>query len=45
VTGDDVSVTADSEMVRATVLNLLLNAAQAMAGRPSTRPGPAGAFT
>jgi PAS domain S-box-containing protein len=39
VTGDDVSVTADSEMVRATVLNLLLNAAQAMAGRPSTALG------
>ena len=32
VEGDDVSVTADGEMVRATVLNLLLNAAQAMAG-------------
>ena len=33
VQGEDVSVTADGEMVRATVLNLLLNAAQAMAGR------------
>jgi len=33
VTGEDLSVTADSEMVRATVLNLLLNSAQAMAGR------------
>jgi PAS domain S-box-containing protein len=33
VQGDDVSVTADGELVRATVLNLLLNAAQAMAGR------------
>jgi PAS domain S-box-containing protein len=32
VEGDDVSVTADGEMVRATMLNLLLNAAQAMAG-------------
>jgi len=42
VTGDDVSVTADSEMVRATVLNLLLNAAQAMAGRPSTALGAGG---
>jgi len=33
VQGEDVSVTADGELVRATVLNLLLNAAQAMAGR------------
>jgi PAS domain S-box-containing protein len=33
VEGEDLSVTADSEMVRATVLNLLLNSAQAMAGR------------
>jgi signal transduction histidine kinase len=33
VTGEDLSATADTEMVRATVLNLLLNAAQAMAGR------------
>jgi PAS domain S-box-containing protein len=33
VQGDDVSVTADGELVRATVLNLLLNAAQAMAGK------------
>ena len=33
VTGGDLSVTADTEMVRATILNLLLNAAQAMAGR------------
>jgi PAS domain S-box-containing protein len=33
VVGEDLSVTADSEMVRATVLNLLLNSAQAMAGR------------
>jgi len=33
VESDDVSVTADGELVRATVLNLLLNAAQAMAGR------------
>jgi PAS domain S-box-containing protein len=32
VEGDEVSVTADGELVRATVLNLLLNAAQAMAG-------------
>ena len=30
VEGDDVPVTADGELVRATVLNLLLNAAQAM---------------
>ena len=30
VEGDDVTVTADGELVRATVLNLLLNAAQAM---------------
>jgi PAS domain S-box-containing protein len=33
VEGEDVSVTADGELVRATVLNLLLNAAQAMSGR------------
>jgi PAS domain S-box-containing protein len=33
VEGEDVSVTADGELVRATVLNLLLNAAQAMAGQ------------
>lgn len=33
VEGGDASVTADGELVRATVLNLLLNAAQAMAGR------------
>jgi PAS domain S-box-containing protein len=33
VEGDDVSVTADGELIRATVLNLLLNAAQAMGGR------------
>ena len=33
VGGEDVSATVDAEMVRATVLNLLLNAAQAMAGR------------
>ena len=33
VQGEDVSVTADGELVRATILNLLLNAAQAMAGK------------
>ena len=33
VEADDVSATADGELVRATVLNLLLNAAQAMGGR------------
>jgi PAS domain S-box-containing protein len=33
VDGEEVSVTADGELVRATVLNLLLNAAQAMAGQ------------
>jgi two-component system CheB/CheR fusion protein len=33
VEGIDVSASVDAEMVRATVLNLLLNAAQAMAGR------------
>ena len=33
VEGDDVSVTADGELVRALVLNLLINAAQALAGR------------
>jgi PAS domain S-box-containing protein len=32
VEGPDVSLTADSELIRATVLNLLLNAAQAMNG-------------
>ena len=32
VEGDDVPVTADAELVRATVLNLLLNSAQALAG-------------
>lgn len=32
VHGEDVSVTADGELVRATILNLLLNAAQAMSG-------------
>ena len=30
--GDDVSATADEELIRATVLNLLINAAQAMGG-------------
>ena len=33
VQGDDVSTTADGELVRATLLNLLLNAAQAMGGK------------
>jgi len=33
VEGEDVPVTADGELLRATVLNLLLNAAQAMSGR------------
>jgi signal transduction histidine kinase len=33
VEGTDVSVTADGELVRATLLNLLLNAAQALAGQ------------
>jgi len=33
VQGEDVSLTADGELVRGTVLNLLLNAAQAMAGK------------
>ena len=33
VEGEDVPVAADGELVRATVLNLLLNAAQAMAGQ------------
>ena len=35
VEGDDVPATADGELVRATVLNLLLNAAQAMGGHGS----------
>jgi PAS domain S-box-containing protein len=33
VEGDDCSVMADGELIRATILNLLLNAAQAMAGQ------------
>jgi PAS domain S-box-containing protein len=33
VEGGDVSASVDNEMIRATVLNLVLNAAQAMAGR------------
>src|SRR5215216_5000059 len=33
VKGEDLSLTADGELVRATILNLLLNAAQAMAGK------------
>jgi PAS domain S-box-containing protein len=33
VTGDSVALAADSELVRAAVLNLLLNAAQALGGR------------
>jgi PAS domain S-box-containing protein len=33
IEGEDVSATVDDEMIRATVLNLVLNAAQAMAGR------------
>jgi signal transduction histidine kinase len=33
VSGDSVSATADGELLRATLLNLLLNAAQAMSGR------------
>ena len=33
IEGEDASVTADGELVRATLLNLVLNAVQAMAGR------------
>ena len=33
IEGPDLTLTADAELVRATVLNLLLNAAQAMGGR------------
>ena len=33
IEGPDLALTADSEMIRATVLNLLLNAGQAMNGR------------
>jgi PAS domain S-box-containing protein len=33
VIGEDVSLSADGEMVRATILNLLINAAHAMSGR------------
>jgi PAS domain S-box-containing protein len=32
VSGSDITLTADADMVRATILNLLLNAAQAMGG-------------
>jgi len=32
VEGEDISVSADDELIRATILNLLINAAQAMAG-------------
>lgn len=35
VEGENVPISADSQLVRATLLNLLLNAAQAMAGRGS----------
>jgi signal transduction histidine kinase len=45
ITGPDVTLTADPELVRASVLNLLLNASQAMNGRGtvrlSIRPGDA----
>jgi PAS domain S-box-containing protein len=47
VTGDQVRLKADSEMVRAALLNLLLNAAQAMGGQGSVAvdisTGPAAA--
>jgi PAS domain S-box-containing protein len=33
IEGDDVSASVDDELIRATLLNLVLNAAQAMAGR------------
>jgi PAS domain S-box-containing protein len=33
IDGDDVSASVDDELIRATLLNLVLNAAQAMAGR------------
>jgi signal transduction histidine kinase len=33
IEGDDVSASVDDELIRATVLNLMLNAAQAMGGR------------
>ena len=33
IEGEDVAAAADDEMIRATILNLVLNAAQAMAGR------------
>ena len=38
IEGEDVSASVDDEMIRATVLNLALNAAQAMAGRGTDRP-------
>jgi PAS domain S-box-containing protein len=37
VDGDDIIVNVDAEMIRASVLNLLLNAAQAMAGQGRIR--------
>jgi PAS domain S-box-containing protein len=46
VEGGDVSALVDNEMIRATVLNLVLNAAQAMAGRGkiTVRLGRSGDF-
>ena len=41
VEGPDVRMTADAELLRATILNLLLNAAQAMTG-PGARPAAVG---
>jgi len=46
VEGEDISVSADDELIRATILNLLINAAQAMAGngRIMVTLGKAGDF-
>jgi len=46
IEGDDVSASVDHELIRATLLNLVLNAAQAMAGhgRISVKLGKSGHF-
>ena len=46
IEGDDVSASVDNELIRATLLNLMLNAAQAMAGhgRIAVKLGKSGDF-
>jgi PAS domain S-box-containing protein len=46
IDGDDVSASVDDELIRATILNLVLNAAQAMAGhgRIAVKLGKSGNF-